>query len=254
MKNLLKFEFHKLFRQKSFYICAAVMIGFSILSIILTHLLAKTAPQDLVDMINAPRSLWDVLIATLGGANFTLISGIFIAIFVCEDFSNGAIKNIYSRDFSKTKVFFAKLIVVLCAVLLMFFANLIVSAIIGLILFGVDLYHPKYIGLLFSQLALIVGYSAFTFAISIIFKKMGPAIAISILVPLGISLIFSLLDVAFGLETLLVADFWLDGIATRLSTVATSPLQIGLSALGCIIYACIFIAVSWFINKKLENY
>ncbi|MBR4270124.1 MAG: ABC transporter permease [Clostridia bacterium] len=253
MKNLLKFEFHKLFRQKSFYVCAGIMAAFSILSIILIELVVKTTP-DMSNLIDTPRSVWDIMLGTLNNANFVLIAGIFVAIFVCDDFSSGTIKNIYSRGFSKTKVFFAKLIVALTAVLIMYFANLIISIIMGLILFGTHLFHAKYIGLLFAQLALIIGYSTFAFSVSMIFKKIGPVIAITILVPMVIGLFLSLFDVALGLESLKAADFWLEGMAARLSTVATLPLQIILSAIGSLIYAAIFAVIGWYSNKKLENY
>lgn len=41
MNNLSKFEFRKLFRQKSFYICTAVMLALSFVGLLLNKIFAE---------------------------------------------------------------------------------------------------------------------------------------------------------------------------------------------------------------------
>ena len=127
MRNILKFEFHKLFRQKSFYICSAIMVVFSVLGIMITKSLAENNPE----LITGNLSGLSALLSAITSANFVMISGIFIALFVCTDHDNQTIKNIYSRGFSKTKVYISKLIVCLCAVIVMFAITLGASYISG---------------------------------------------------------------------------------------------------------------------------
>ena len=48
MNNLMKFEFRKLFKQKSFYICTAVMLGMSLIGLLLNKALASNPDFTIV--------------------------------------------------------------------------------------------------------------------------------------------------------------------------------------------------------------
>lgn len=106
MKNLLKFEFHKLFKQKSFYICTIIMLVLSFFSILLNKSLANNPELNM-----AMPMVMSSLLTAVNSSNFTMICGIFIALFVCTDYDQQTIKNVYSRGFSRSKVYFAKYIV-----------------------------------------------------------------------------------------------------------------------------------------------
>ena len=254
MKNLLKFEFHKLFRQKSFYICTAIMFAFSFLAVIIIEVLINNAPVDMSELITKPQSCWDILLSTIDNSNLILISSIFIAIFICEDFSSGTIKNIYARGFSKSNVFAAKLIVVATAALIMFGVNLIFSLLVGLIFYGTGPLDIKYIWLILSQIPLVLANTAFTFAICMISKKIGPSIAISILGIMIIGLFFSLADAALTLDSFKIADLWLDGMLAKLISPAATAAEIERALACCVVYIVSFIVISYNINKKQENY
>lgn len=116
MRKLLQFEFRKLRQQKSFYICCFLLIVF----VLLSALLNKIILEHSADPIQAPTGT-DGITSALASGNITLIIGIFTALFVCEDFTDGIIKNIYAKGYSRNKVYFSKLIVVL------FFPSLLVS-------------------------------------------------------------------------------------------------------------------------------
>ena len=255
MKNLFRFEFHKLFRQKSFYVCSAIMVAFTILTVILMQMVVKNTPE-LVEsgLLTTPTTVWDIVLSMLNSANFFLISVIFVAIYVCDDFSNGAIKNVYSHGYSKTKVFFSKLLVVLSGVMIMYVANIILSLVIGLICFSTAAAPANLAGLLFGQIFLVVSYTILAFSISICLKKLGPSIAFIILGPIAVSLVFSLIDTALNLETIKLVDYWLDSFNTSLGVASTSATRIVECIIGSIIYGGAFLYAGWSVNKKLENY
>ena len=104
MKNLLKLEFRKLKTRKSFYICIAVMVGmFAISTFTINGLINPDFSEDLgLSGINS-------LIGALSSSSFTMISGIFVALFVCEDYTSQTVKNIYAKGYSRTKVYLSKL-------------------------------------------------------------------------------------------------------------------------------------------------
>lgn len=249
MKNILKFEFHKLFRQKSFYICSAIMVVFAVLGIMITKSIAENNPE----MITGNLSGLSSILTAITSANFIMISGIFIALFVCTDYDNQTIKNIYSRGFSKAKVYISKLIVCLCAVVVMFVITLGVSYAYGNSAFGTNADAGNYLGLFLGQIVLVLAYSAFVFAISSIFRKIGVSIALAILGPSLINTVLNLLDSMLKTDKIKLSSYWLDNFTNDLTTLATSTERIIVCAILCAVYAVIFISVGLYLSKKQEN-
>ena len=103
MSKLLRFEFHKLFRQKSFYICTALLLVINLYTISYAY-------------DNGGRSTGLICMsAAVCSTDFTMLFGIFTALFTCDDYANGTIRNILSRGFTRTQVYFAQLITVIVA-------------------------------------------------------------------------------------------------------------------------------------------
>ena len=88
MKALLKFEYRKLFRQKSFYVCGVLLTAFVFFSAAVSRLAADNAQEIAVPL---PTAI-GMLRTALQGANATLIVGIFAALFVCGDHADGTLK------------------------------------------------------------------------------------------------------------------------------------------------------------------
>ena len=249
MKNILKFEFHKLFRQKSFYICSVIMIIFSILGILITKSLVENNPEQFTGTLSGLNSI----LTAITSANFVMISGIFIAIFVCTDYDNQTIKNIYSRGFSKTKVYVSKLIVCLCSVIIMFAITLGVSYIYGASTFGNELGNGNYLALILGQIPLVIAYSTFVFAISSIFRKVGTSIALAILGPSLINTVLNLLDSMLKSDKFKLSSYWLDSFTTDLTALTTSTTRIIVCVVCSIIYAVSFVVLGLYLSKKHEN-
>lgn len=248
MKNLLKFEMHKLFRQKSFYICTIVMLTFSFISLLLNKMISN---QD-TTLVGNLSGLGSMLSA-FNSSNLTMVGGIFLALFVCGDFDAQTIKNVYSRGFSRNQVFLSKWIVGIIALISMFFMTLLFSFIAGNIMFGNQAEVGNYIGLFIGQFILVIAYGSFVFMISILLKRVGVSIALAILGPSLISTVLSLADAVLKLDSFSFAKYWLDGFAADLVSLGIDSTRLLTCIILSVIYAMAFVLVGLFMNKKMEN-
>ena len=103
MNNLIKFEFRKLFKSKSFYICLLICIGLVLLSGLTTKIMVES--REVIDL----PSKYSMLQGAVSFGNITLISAIYTALFVCEDESSNTLKNIYAKGYTRGNVFISKL-------------------------------------------------------------------------------------------------------------------------------------------------
>lgn len=248
MKNLLKFEFRKLFKQKSFYICTAVMLVISYMGLLLNKTMASN-PE-----MNMPMpSVLSALLSAINSSNFTLICGIFIALFVCTDYDQQTIKNVYSRGFSRSNVYFAKYVVSVFSTVVMFAVTLIFNFASAATMFEKTTETGNYVGLIIGQLLYCIAYSSFVFAVSLIVKKVGVSIALAILGPSLIGTVINLADVFLKIENFKIGSYWLNGFANDLTTIATSSSRLIVCIVFSIIYALLFVVIGSLINKKQEN-
>ena len=118
MLNILKLDLYKMVRQKSFYIIGIISTAFSALfacinagtvrSLYLGNLeLAKEQGIESL-AINMP-IIENVTLLILNDLAL-FMPALFAILFICSEFSNGTIKNIVSRGFSREKIFISKLI------------------------------------------------------------------------------------------------------------------------------------------------
>lgn len=89
MNQLLRFEFRKLLRQKSYYIC----LGTSFLFLFLNAVIAQQFSSGKGPAITG----FDSLQGTIGGLSFTLLLSISVALFISDDYAGGTIKNVFAK-------------------------------------------------------------------------------------------------------------------------------------------------------------
>lgn len=248
MKNIYKFEFYKLIKQKSLYICSAVMLALSLFGALLSKALASNPDIGMT----APSNL-SVLLSSVSSSNFTIICDIFIALFVCADYDQGTIKNIYSRGFSRGTVYFSKFTVAIVATTAMFGATLLFNLIVGSSMFDSAAEKGNYVGLLIGQYLYCIAYSTFSFAICLAIKKIGASIALAILGPSLIGTALALADAFLKFKNFKFGNFWLDAFITDLSSVATDSKRMIVCITLSAIYTVIFAAIGYYINKRQEN-
>ncbi len=248
MKRLLKFELHKLLRQKSYYICGAVMLFMSLMSILLLNLMNDAFAAEGIMAVSAA----EVCLSAISSACFITASGVFVAINACGDFSERTIKNIYARGFSKTKVFFAKLITMLVAITAYFFVVLLFNFVMGCIFFGNDAPDGNYFLPLLGQYALCIGYSSLTFGLSLAMRKLGGVIPITVLAPTVLALILSLIDAFAEFETFTLSKYWLDNFMAELCVLGVESKRIW-TIIGCSAgYGFVFCGLGYLVHWKRE--
>ena len=212
MLNLLQFEFRRLFRKTSFYVCLAI-IGLLVLYAIGIVAQQYSYTERYLSSTPVNPQITTILFYTMRFANLSVMAGVFSALYICEDRVKGTIKTIYSLGYSRVHVFFAKYLASAFAVTLMY-ALMILLSLIGGILLHADfssqytqsssiLYNDestKQISILviiIQQYFSIMALHSFYYMISEFFGNTGPAIVLNIFSPLLIYIAFMMIISAY---------------------------------------------------------
>lgn len=248
MKNLFKFELFKLRKQKSLYICSGLILVMVLFTLLISLLLFNALGEE---YMTKPTAI-NVMLSSVSAADFTLIAGIFVVLYVCGDFGQQTIKNIYSRGFSRTEVYFVKLIICVAYTVAMFIITELFALAMGSAFFGFKPQEGHIFALLLGQLLACIAYATFVFAVCHLIKRTGIAIVVVIFVPMVLSLILSLLDTIIRADNFKLVDYWLDGMLTSLSDASASVTTIVVGCILPVVYAALFVTGGFFLNRKSE--
>jgi len=208
MGKLLRSDFYRLFRSKSFYICTTIVSALLCLSIFMEKWALKVATTQLEGMEGLPSTLRFKdgisygLIAFTGG-DIQMFIAIFSAIFITSEFVHGTMKNTISKGYHRALVYASKLITMIAALFIMIFVLFIASVIAGTIVTGeFGTFTAATVGELFSiigiEMLLYTALTALFVMIAMIVRNNGGVIAINILGVISFgTLIFSLLEYLF---------------------------------------------------------
>lgn len=249
MFKLLNFEFRKLIRQKSFYICIAAMLALLIGSAYTTELMtAKSGVED------PSLSGISYLMEAISGSALSAVLAVFIPLFICEDYASGTIRNIITRGFSRLEMFIAKLIAVLAATVLMTAVCLAAAYLVGTAFWGAG--EPslgsEQVKILLCQLAVIAAYATMFFAISSMLQKVGGSIAICLILPMAAVILLSLADAALAEREIELSGYWIENLGRSLASVEAEAEDIKKALIGAGCYFAASIAFSWLVIMKRE--
>ena len=249
MFKLLNFEFRKLIRQKSFYICIAAMLALLVGSAYTTELMtAKSGVED------PSLSGISYLMEAISGSALSAVLAVFIPLFICEDYASGTIRNIITRGFSRLEMFIAKLIAVLAATVLMTAVCLAAAYLVGTAFWGAG--EPslgsEQIKILLCQLAVIAAYATMFFAISSMLQKVGGSIAICLILPMAALILLSLADAALAEREIELSGYWIENLGRSLASVEAEAEDIKKALIGAGCYFAASIAFSWLVIMKRE--
>ena len=249
MFKLLNFEFRKLIRQKSFYICIAAMLALLVGSAYTTELMtAKSGVED------PSLSGISYLMEAISGSALSAVLAVFIPLFICEDYASGTIRNIITRGFSRLEMFIAKLIAVLAATVLMTAVCLAAAYLVGTAFWGAG--EPslgsEQIKILLCQLAVIAAYATMFFAISSMLQKVGGSIAICLILPMAAVILLSLADAALAEREIELSGYWIENLGRSLASVEAEAEDIIKALIGAGCYFAASIAFSWLVIMKRE--
>ena len=251
MKKLLKFEFHKLKTQKSFYVCTVIMAAL----LMLTILAAKAvAGADAEDGSAFTTSGTEIMLNGVSSASFTLIAGIFVALFVCEDYEQQTVKNIYSRGYSRIQVYFSKLFTVWFATTVMYVVVVALAFASGAYFFGVgytgDLW---FIAVLAVQYVACMANVGMCFAISSVMRKNGSSIAFVIVAPMLVNIAFGLIDSLLKSDKFSVTSLWLSSFMTDLTAIDIGSGRLAACLSASLVYIAFFVFAGMGINSKNQT-
>lgn len=216
MGKLLHFEFHKLIRQKSFYICLAVAVAMLFVSTYTTYLMQK----DAVDIGQMGIDGMSVMIGAVSGGTLSMVIGVFVPLFVCEDYVSGTIRNIVTRGYTRLGIFSAKLIAVLFASAIMTIACMAAGYLVGTIFCvpGEQPFDADTVKTLLCQLAVMLAEASLFYAISTVLQKTGGAIAICLVLPMVLTIVLALADTALAEKEIQLSGYWLERISGTLAS------------------------------------
>ena len=89
MKKLVKLQLRNLFSLKSFYICSGLMLLTPIINLVATLLIKKKFTSTFIPEVSSLLSSTEIIITVV------------IVLFACLDSSDGTLKNIISRGYTK---------------------------------------------------------------------------------------------------------------------------------------------------------
>lgn len=208
MKKLLQFELRKLFKMKSLYICLLICIG----SLVLTISTTKLIYDSFLDNFLPPNS-FEMVRSSISSSNLIIISCIFTTLYVCDDFSNGTIKNICSKGYTRTNIYLSKYIISTLIIIIFSIVSMIFTYIFGLILWNnhVNVSSLELISIL-VQILIMIAYNTFFFTISYKFEKTGTGIALNLVGPIVITLMTILIDELLKIDNFSINSYWIESL------------------------------------------
>jgi len=233
MLNILKSDFYKLKKNRSFYVCTFVSIALAV--IFAAAMQAGVTNASALDGRGAAEMLATVLFT---GFNIFVIAA-FVPIFVATEFQYGTMNNTLSRGAGRTKVYLSKFIVSTCATLIMELAFMLTFLAMGSAMWGFDPLSVVTFSGLFTlvstQVLMIVAYTAlFTFT-SMVMRGTVSAIATNIASLAIVTIVLNAISSVFS-ETFSLADFWIGWGVSNLATLTPASADI---------VQGIMIAVAW---------
>lgn len=255
MSSLLRFNFRKLRKQKSLYLCVGIMLGMLLLSAVMYKMI-----MDSSTIGNSLQSVGVYLqtgvtfgLSTIDNSYFVTLIGIVIALAVCDDYEQHTLKNIYARGYTRKQFYFSKLALMLAATTAVYILIMLCSFAMGFAFFGGELTDMgKVAALIAIQYIAALANAAFMFMLSTLFKRSGLSIAMAIIIPAVINLILQITDILLKTEDVKISGFWTTSCFTTLANLNVSTTNMLICLLMSVIYAVVFVCAGSAIAKKAE--
>lgn len=249
MMRLFKFEFYKLIRTRSYYICIGIMMLLTALSAYLQVLLKDQLGTLAVDMTRL-----SCVMTALSNSSVSMMLGIFISLFVCEDYSTGTIRTILARGYSRFDIYVSKLVAVIAASLVMAIAAILFACVVGVFFFIGDevSFGGEQIKILLTQLVVVIAFASLFYSIATMLQKTGTSIAFCVVIPMMLTLLLQVLDAAFIEEEIVVSRYWLEGLLSIASGVTVKAHDLTEAFLCSLAYIAVSLVGGWFATKDNE--
>lgn len=193
------------------------------------------------------------MLAALSNVYVVVILGVFTAVFICGDFGNAVVKNIITKGYTRKEIFFAKHFITLIACEGMALVSMIAGFLCGVLMWGnVGEWSLKVLGLILLQLLLVAAFHALFSFLAFALKRVGTAMAIAIAIPVGMSLVLTLVDLLINNPDFQLSRFWLDSGLTDAAKLSSSGSDLLISALCGAAYLAVFTLLGYLSARKRE--
>lgn len=244
---LLKMDLHRLVRSKAFYVMLALCIVFPVM--MFTSM--KGNVGSAADMI-APTTIQtsgNPLSSMSGIAMLTIMTGIFLAIFIGTEYQTGFIKNIMTVHADKKEYILSKAVVAMIVTVSLIALYLVAISVVGAFS-GMPLRLPSAGGFILLLLERIITSIAFTFMfifLNVTFRKnYGFAILLSCV--LGIGIVSMLLNLLSGLSPFFM---WVNRLTVYGAGSYATLLPNGLTFLNILLVSAAWSALYIFLSSVM---
>lgn len=255
MSRLLRFNFRKLSRQKSFYLCLGITLGMLALTGVMYKMIFdSTEAIDMGALMSLP-SFNSVTFGLMGmdNSSFIMVMGVAVALMVCDDYEQHTVKIIFARGYSRLQFYFSKLVTAFVAITVAFAVVEPAAFGIGAVFFGFgDADMAKTFALIAIQYVAVLANAAFIFMLSCIFRRTGLSIAAALVAPTVITLVLQLADAAIRSESIRLSSFWISSCFATLSDLNVETYKMLLCLGLCAVYTAVFVMIGALISKKTE--
>lgn len=221
MKNLIKCDLYKLTKSRYFWICLIITILLAAATTFLLDFTYKLAGENAQAQIEQQQSAMEdsgLSISTEGiptsynqlsvssqlmtffAGNTTLILAVLVSLFVGSEFNQGTIKNIASRNYSRSSIYLSKLAVAIWVSILYTLLFVLTASLTAFFLWGFgNVSSDFWIEILQKgtlELLLGAAYASLFVMFSILIRQNGGSLAINICFLEFTSLLFSLAEMA----------------------------------------------------------
>ena len=204
MKSLIRSDFYKLRKAKSFWVCMILAVALAVFSVLIMDFSVKLmdkVPQqaaqeeaaleesglnistDGIPMSSADLNASNMLLMQFAGTTTILIS-IFVSLFVGGEFSHGTIKNLASKNHTRTQIYLSKIIVSVIAAIVMTLLYAVVATGLGTALWGFGKVDSSFVANACKgigiEFLLVSAFTAVFVMFSMLIRQSGGAIAASI--------------------------------------------------------------------------
>ena len=252
---IFKFEFRKLFRNKAFYICLGITLFLLVINAATAKAMAEIMKEAMEEIGQPYESAYSglSLVKSVFSNNTSIIEGVLVTIIVCEDFVGDIVKNIYSKGYSRTQVYFAKLISSLAAFTAVVVAGMIISFMTGVVLFGtIGTVDKSYFPSIICIFLLSWAYFAIYFAIAMLFKKIAPSIILCVIGPTAVTLLLAMADAFLNKSDFNISDYWISSQMSYQSLSVVENKTIFTSIILSLSLIALFITLSFVLNEKRD--
>ena len=204
MKSLIRSDFYKLRKAKSFWVCMILAVALAVFSVLIMDFSVKLmdkVPQqaaqeeaaleesglnistDGIPMSSADLNASNMLLMQFAGTTTILIS-IFVSLFVGGEFSHGTIKNLASKNHTRTQIYLSKIIVSVIAAIVMTLLYAVVATGLGTALWGFGKVDSSFVANACKgigiEFLLVSAFTAVFVMFSMLIRQSGGAIAANI--------------------------------------------------------------------------